>query len=138
LFTNWLNAYAAGNAPLESFYRQRFRPEFKQAFENWLATKPKQNPNAPTSPFAMPEYQLAMNDKAALLETMAVKATADAAAANEQSDKYVFQTVILASMLFFTGISQQVRWLTGRALLLCAALLMLLFSISKLLSYPIE
>jgi hypothetical protein len=120
------------------FTGKRFRPEFKRAFENWLATKPKHNPNAPASPFAMPEYRLALNDKAAMLDAMAVKATADAAAANEQSDRYVFQTVILASMLLFTGISQQLMWLTGRALLLCAALLMLLFSISKLLSYPIE
>jgi hypothetical protein len=54
LFTNWINAYASDNRPLTDFYEKRFRQEFKPAFEAWLATDPANNPDAPASPFAMP------------------------------------------------------------------------------------
>ena len=32
----WINAYAAGDAELENFYYERFRPEFRQAVDAWL------------------------------------------------------------------------------------------------------
>ncbi len=138
LFTSWLNAYAVSNTDLVTFYRQRFRPEFKPAFENWIATRPKLNPNAPASPFVLPEYRLELNEKAARLDAESVKAFKEAETANELGDKYVLQTVILAAVLFFTGFSQQMKWLPGRAILLGAALLMLVFSLYRIMSYPVE
>ena len=59
LFAQWVNAYAAGNTRLATFYFERFRAEFKPAMDAWLATKPLSNPDAPSSPFAMPEYKRA-------------------------------------------------------------------------------
>lgn len=68
LFTNWINAYADENQELADFYRARFRDEFTPAFEAWLLTNPKTNPDAPKSPFAMTEYSLAKNEEAEALE----------------------------------------------------------------------
>src|SRR5262245_9854303 len=45
LFTNWVSAYAAGNEPLQSFHRARFRNEFKPPFEEWLSSGPMKNPS---------------------------------------------------------------------------------------------
>ncbi len=138
MFANWLNAFAVKNTELESFYRQRFRPEFKPAFEAWLATKPRNNPDAPPSPFVMPEYRLELNEKSEKLDAASVKAFRDAEVANDQGDAYILQTVILAVVLFFAGISQQVKWFPGRALMLIIALLMCIFGVYNLARYPIE
>ncbi len=58
VFMQWVDAYASGNQRLRDFYFERFRPEFKPAVVAWLATRPLKNPNAPLTPFAMPQYKL--------------------------------------------------------------------------------
>ena len=64
LFTQWVDAYARDETELADFYRKRFRAEFQPAFEAWVATKPRTNPDAPLSPFAMPQYKLAATAQA--------------------------------------------------------------------------
>ena len=71
LFTQWVDAYARDETELAAFYRKRFRPEFQPAFNAWVATKPRKNPDAPLSPFALPEYKLAANATAERLEARA-------------------------------------------------------------------
>ena len=71
LFTNWINAYASENDKLIQFYQKRFRDEFKPAFEAWMATDPANNPDAPSSPFAIPEYVLEKTQKSIQLEAEA-------------------------------------------------------------------
>ena len=129
LFTNWLNAYAAGKTELETFYRQRFRPEFKPAFEAWVNSHPRKNPNAAPSPFHLPEYRLAVKDKATELEDQAAQAIRDSEAANQQSDEYVRTAVILATVLFFAGISQQIRSVPLQAAMLVVAAVMCLMGL---------
>ena len=58
-FTQWVDAYALRRTELADFYFKRFRKEFKPAVNAWLATRPLKNPNAPLTPFAMPQYKLA-------------------------------------------------------------------------------
>ena len=58
MFFQWVNATATDDAELADFYKDRFRPEFRPAFDAWLATDPLTNPDAPPTPFAMDEYQL--------------------------------------------------------------------------------
>ena len=58
MFFQWVNATANDDAELADFYTERFRPEFRPAFDAWLATDPLTNPDAPPTPFAMDEYQL--------------------------------------------------------------------------------
>ena len=43
LFTQWVDAYARDETELTDFYRRRFRPEFRPAFEAWVATRPRKN-----------------------------------------------------------------------------------------------
>ena len=52
-FIQWVNATATDESELADFYTARFRPEFKPAFDAWLATDPLTNPEAPPTPFAM-------------------------------------------------------------------------------------
>src|SRR3954471_24764158 len=58
-FIAWADAYRSHDKALAAFYVDRFREEFRPAFDAWLATHPFGNRNAPPTPFAMPEYQIA-------------------------------------------------------------------------------
>ena len=58
-FTQWINAYAQKQTRLTDFYFDRFRDEFRPAVNAWVATRPLENPNAPLTPFAMPQDKLA-------------------------------------------------------------------------------
>jgi len=66
-FTQWVDAYSRKEADLADFYRRRFRAEFRPAVDAWIATRPLVNPNAPLTPFAMPEYRLQADNGAAAL-----------------------------------------------------------------------
>ena len=63
-FTQWVDAYARDETELADFYFKRFRAEFKPAVNAWVATRPLRNPNAPLTPFAMPQYRLAADAEA--------------------------------------------------------------------------
>ena len=108
-FIQWVDATAHKDTALASFYRQRFRPEFKPAFDAWLATNPLTTPSAPPSPFAMPEYRLAANVEADRLQRTAGVNAAKAEVANRRANDYVGAVVLFASALFFAGIGMKLR-----------------------------
>lgn len=137
LFTNWINAYAVDNQALVTFYEKRFRAEFKPAFEAWLATDPANNPNAPASPFSMPEYQLAKMQEATQLEQDAEATFKEGQQANQQSDDYIRNAVLLASVLFLAGIASRFDWLPVRIAIIVAALLLLGVGVYNIVVYPI-
>ncbi len=105
LFTQWANAFAQDQTELEAFYRKRFRPEFRPAFDAWAATRPRTNPDAPLTPFDLPEYRLAANTEAERLAATAEAHAADARRYIQRSSNYVLAVVLFASSLFFAGIS---------------------------------
>jgi hypothetical protein len=117
-FIQWSNADLAGNRRLAAFYRRRFRDEFRPAFDAWLATNPRENAKAPTSPFVMPQYLLAEAQRSARLARTADRRSAAAADANRDADDYLLAVVLFASSLFFAGISTKVRSLRQRQILL--------------------
>ena len=104
-FTAWVDAYAREEADLAAFYRRRFRPEFAPAVTAWVATQPVKNPDAPLTPFAMPEYRLAARDEAATLEARAEAEAARVRVNIQRSTNYVLAVVLFAATLFFAGMS---------------------------------
>jgi hypothetical protein len=105
LFTQWVDAYARDEGELASFYRKRFREEFVPAFDAWVATKPRKNPNAPLSPFAMPQYKLAASSQADALEAQAGDFSRDVQRYIDRSDRYMLAVVLFAISLFFAALS---------------------------------
>jgi len=137
LFTTWTLAFVNGNQALADFYEQRFRPEFKLVFEAWMATDPMNNPDAPTGPFAMPEYDLRLADEAIELEEKAALTFDHGKDANQMSDQYIFNTVILASVLFLAGITSRFNWLPVRVAMTFIALVILVYGLFNIVAYPI-
>jgi hypothetical protein len=138
LFMQWLDAYMAGDEERAKFYRQRFRPEFRPAFEAWMATQPRNNPAAPSSPFILPDYRLERYERATRLESEAGAASDRAQAANQQGDDYVLTTVIFSTILFFTGIAPHLGSFRTRAVVLSIAAGMGLAGLVQLATYPVK
>lgn len=138
LFIEWLNAYEDGDKKRAIFFEQRFRPEFRPAFEAWLASRPWENAAAPSSPFVLPEYRPELSDRAIELEQDAEAASDRARAANEQGDEYVLTTVVFSAALFFTGIAAHFSKFRVRVALLSIAGLMVLVGLLQLATYPVK
>ena len=138
MFANWINAFAGGDQQLADFYKGRFRAEFEPAFEAWLATDPVNNPDAPATPFSLPEYQLDKAAEADRLEKEAEASFAEGAAANEISDKYILNTVFLASVLFLGGIATRFKSMSARWVIILFSLGILIFGLFNLLTYPVQ
>lgn len=117
-FVQWVDAEVSGKRKLARFYRERFRPEFRPAFDAWLATSPLTNSKAPLSPFAMPQYRLA---EAVTSERLSAVAKVHSAAGDEDlqhADDYLLALVFFATALFFAAISTKIRSLRQREVLL--------------------
>lgn len=105
LYAEWVRAINANDNRLAEFVFNRFPEPLKTATVAWQATDPLNNPEAPTSPFVMPEYALPESAEA---QRWAKVATAESEAADQAgttSDRYLLFTVIFATTLFFAGIS---------------------------------
>jgi len=147
VFTSWLDAVAAeiasgeippvsqnGYAPVEgtlsAFYYERMRDEFRPALDAWLAADPLNDPEAPATPFAMPQYQLAAAAQAEdLLERSAVDRQ-DALDANQNGDNYVLTTVGFALVIFFAGVSSKLKERRNRWIAIGVGLVLFLGGLS--------
>jgi len=138
LFTNWINAYANDNQILVEFYENRFRPEFAPAFDAWIATDPANNPDAPKSPFSMEEYDSEFMEEAQRLESEADEKSQISTAANQTADEYILNTVILASVLFLTGVQTRIKSVPARSIIILLALAILSFGLFNIAGLPFE
>ena len=137
IFTQWVDAFARNEQELESFYRARFRPEFKPAFAAWVATKPRKNPDAPLSPFAMPQYRLAASTEADRLEAKAAAASQAVKRYIQRADNYVLAVVLFAVALFFAGVSTRLPSRGARTLILGVGWALFLGTVIWLTTFPV-
>ena len=105
-------AFVPTTGTFSGFLYNRFRDEFRPAMDAWLATDPGNNPDAPATPFVMPEYTVAEFEAADALAVTADQAAVDARAANQNGDNYVLTAVLFAAVLFFSGVASKLenRW----------------------------
>jgi hypothetical protein len=138
LFTQWADAYARDETRLTRFYRKRFRPEFQPAFEAWVATKPRTNPDAPLSPFALPQYKLAASAQADRLEAQAGAASETVGEYIQRADNYSLAVVLFAASLFFAGISTRLHSHTPRMIVLGLGYTLFLGSLIWIATFPVS
>lgn len=137
-FNFYVEATVKQDRDLIKFYERRFRNEFAGAFDAWLKTNPINNPDAPASPFDMPQYQDPQQVHAQQLEQQAEDLFNQGSIASEQGDAYVLNSVILALALFFAGIAPRFTWLRVRAIVTLFSLLILLYCLFTLAANPIH
>lgn len=103
-----------------------------------MATQPLQNPDAPSSPFVMPEYRLEEDARVARWQAEATTELELASAADEASDRYVLLTVLFASVLVFGGIAGTFQSQLIDLGMLIVAGVVLLAGIGILLTFPVQ
>ena len=137
-FTQWVNAYAQDQTKLADFYFARFRPEFKPAVDAWVATRPVKNPDAPLTPFVMPEYKVAARTEAAALEAEAERRSAQARINVQRATNYVLAVVLFASALFFAGMSSKLGTRRLQLILLGLGVAVFLLGVGWLATLPLS
>ena len=135
-FNAWFSAYIAGNTNAERLAENRLRPGYRPAFYAWLATNPAHNAAAPPGPAYMPQYVIPQETAAAAFDTQADAEFASGSAAGATGDKYVRDTVFLATVLFLVGISGHFRIRSARLGLIAIGGLLLAFAVFQLLGLP--
>ena len=138
LFDQWLDATYHDETALANAYEKRFRPEFRPAFEAWLATDPFRNTSAPPGPLYMPEYVSADAARSEDLEKQATAMFEAGQQANETGDQYVLNTVFLASALFLAGIAGRFEWRAARIAILVTSAAALGVGILNMIRLPVN
>jgi hypothetical protein len=137
-FIQWVNAHERQDTALADFYQERFRPEFRRAFDAWAARNPFRNMRAPRTPFDMPQYRLKAAQRADGLETTAAASSQQAKDANQRADNYMLAVVLFASSLFFAGISTKLGSRGGRTVILGLGCVLFLATLSWVLTLPVH
>jgi hypothetical protein len=135
-FNAWFTAFTLDDKQKQAIAKRRFRPEYKVAFDAWIATDPFNNPDSPPGPSYMPQYKLAEQAKADELDRQAVEASAAGNHAGVVGDDYIRITVFLAAVLFLVGIGSTFKLHTIRYALIAIGSLLLLLATVLLLRQP--
>jgi hypothetical protein len=136
-FTAWFVAYVAGDPVKMAVAERRFTPNFRAAFDAWMATDPETNPNAPQGPTYMPQYKQPYAVLGTALNNKADRLYSEGSTDGAHSDAYVRVTVYLALVLFLLGISGHFAIRGVRIGLICVAVLALAFSLGQLAVLPL-
>jgi hypothetical protein len=135
-FNAWFIAYTLNSPKHEAVAKHRFRPEFRLAFNAWLATDPLHNAHAPPGPTYMPQYKLPVLARANGLDSAADAKLTAGNAAGLTGDNYVRITVFLAAVLFLVGIGSSFKLYGVRYALVAFGSVLLILSIVLILRQP--
>jgi hypothetical protein len=137
-FMQWVDAYAQDDQELAAFYRARFRAEFKPAADAWIASRPLGNPDAPLTPFAMPEYRLDAREEGERLDAEAEAMSARARTNVQRATNYVLAVVLFAAALFFAGLSARLASHRLRRILLAFGVIIFVGTVAWIATFPIS
>jgi hypothetical protein len=137
-FIQWIDARAGRDTALASFYRARFRAEFKPAFAAWLATRPFTNADAPPTPFAMPTYRLASAAEAERLDAAAEESSATVRRYIQRGSNYVLAVVLFSVSLFFAGMSARLDVPGLRRAMLAVGCLVFIGTLAWIATFPVS
>ena len=137
-FIQWIDAYAHREAELTTFYERRFRAEFEPAFEAWRATNPLTNPDAPLTPFVMPQYRLAAEEDAERLDGEAELSAAEVRRNIQRASNYILGVVLFSVALFFAGMSTKLTNARLRAVAVSMGCVVFLGTLVWIASSPVS
>jgi hypothetical protein len=136
MFTAWLQAHSAGNVALEEEMTRRFTPDYRTAFDAWIALDPFDNAAAPPGPAAMPEYHNPHQAEADKLNDRASRRFDEGNEARETGSKYVRATVLFASVLFLVAVGQRFKAHSARLGVNVIAALVLIYAVASVADLP--
>lgn len=132
------SAYVADDTEAFDLAVDRLRPGYRSAFRDWLAEDPlAKDSKAPSDPTKMPGYTIPEEEHASAL-SLKTHATFEASRiAGNNSDKYVWLTVIFAMVLFLVGISGHFSIRAARYGLIGVGCVLIVYCLIRLLGLPL-
>jgi hypothetical protein len=135
-FNAWFTAFTAGKPNDERLAVNRMRPGYRVAFNAWLATDPEHNRHAPPGPAYMRQYVIPQEAASRTYDKAADVAFATGSSAGSTADKYIRDTVFLATVLFLVGISGHFTIRQARLGLIGVGGVLLIFAVIQLFGLP--
>lgn len=135
-FSFWLQSSTSGDREAARILERRFRLEFRPAFAAWIKTDPFHNPKAPAGPLVMPQYHNAELEASTKYEHRATELFETGTIAREQGDKYLRNTVLLATVLFLTAVAQRFKVRNVRLALIGVSGVLLVIALYFVGTYP--
>jgi hypothetical protein len=135
-FIQWVDANAHAETELADFYVERFRDEFRPAFDAWIATDPLTDSTAPLTPFALPEYRVSQDAEAARLDDAAEQSAATVRRYIQRASNYVLTVVLFAVTLFFAGMSTKLVGRGVRIAMLAIGCIVFVATVAWVVTFP--
>lgn len=135
-FGFWLQQKVSGDEKSAALFKRRFRPEYARAFRAWIRLDPLHNPSVPPGPVFMPQYHNAAAERAAKFDKQASAEFEAGTNARETGDRYLRNTVLLATVLFLTALAQKFKVTRVRLSLLGVAGALLVVALYFVITYP--
>ena len=104
----------------------------------WLATRPLRNPNAPLTPFAMPQYKLAATAEAERLDAEAELSAATVRRDIQRASNYILGVVLFSVSLFFAGMSTKLKDIRLRQITLALGYVVFLGTLIWVATSPVS
>ena len=137
MFMDFINATLAGNNKLAQFYSDRFPPELRTAYAQWMEQKPFENPKADPHPFVPSLYKPRFAQDAQQATVDAGRDEAEAKRTGNFAAQYLSITVLFAMVLFFAGTSARFNQRYVRQWSFFFAVAVFLFAASRMLMLPV-
>lgn len=137
IFMELMDARFQGNDKLLKFYTERLSPEMRKAYEAWLAEKPFENPKAAPHPFDPKFYQPRFSEETRQAIAEAGQHITEASRTGDIGAKYLSNTVLLATVLFFAGTAGRFHQRRVKHPSLLFAIVLYLYTAARMLMLPI-
>jgi hypothetical protein len=134
LFLNYISAVESHDTSKAEFLYRRFPRDLRRSTDAWLATKPFTNRNAPSSPFAMPEYTMPA-EAGTKGDTTAAADFQAAQVAHRHADDFSLLTVIFAGVSFLGGVSTKMAF-PRHLIIITLGIIALMYGIGRLTQLP--
>lgn len=133
VYAAYVEAVGAGNAELAQYIQDRFTPQFRVAYDAWVADGEIEN-----APFARADYVPEGTREAAELRDRADARYAQALENNQRGDNYSLLTVLFALVLFLAAMAQRdlAPWISR--ILLGMALVITVVGVVVVATFPIR
>jgi len=136
LFLSWIQAASENQTGRMVFLEDRFRDEFRPAFNEWLrGAKPGEVP--PGTPFSLQSYSLKTSRDLEQLKLNMSARLDKVRQANANSDSYVLTTVFGALVLFFAGVSGKWKWPVITLIFITIAMIFLVIVLQRIFTLPV-
>jgi hypothetical protein len=138
VFLAWTEAKSENDTVRTGFIESRFTPQFKPAFEAWIAEAQGQPSGTipPGTPFSLPQYNLSAQVRSEQLQENATAVYNQAKLAGEISDRYLLNAVLFTIVLFLCSIGMRWKHDKIRRIILVSTTLFFILAISVFLWLP--